>query len=339
MARWAEPQRRLRAKQSEDRSGRGLMHGAEQWFVKRDLNYHEHAPRRNRGLNSLVPRGCFMKRSLCFILIVLTLNATDALAASGVVSLGKPTETQSTAVGFPVSGFHRGGKPLNRSGLPELLFIGTQADVASAAERWPLVKALNQFGTLSGVQPSTSDPGFPFPLVPTFDLSHARYHSRYLVVDHVDLLDRDNHPFQHLSAAGRSLYNHYSRAAKTQFLQDPDHAKATIFSGPDTTRQLPLIAIGGYLQTVSQVMIPGDFAQTVALQPGNATSATKVVPYSFDVVQAALIRSQDPTQSHLVEDVNAEANIITALICRATGKRPTSVCNRSVIKAILRHVK
>jgi hypothetical protein len=37
----------------------------------------------------------------------------------------------------------------------QVLFIGTQADIFSAIERWPMVKALEQFGTLSGVNALT----------------------------------------------------------------------------------------------------------------------------------------------------------------------------------------
>jgi hypothetical protein len=40
-----------------------------------------------------------------------------------------------------------------------------------------------------------------------------------------------------------------------------------------------------------------------------------------------------------VEDVNAEANIITAFVCHADGHKPVSVCSRPVVKRILKYVK
>jgi hypothetical protein len=59
----------------------------------------------------------------------------------------------------------------------------------------------------------------------------------------------------------------------------------------------------------------------------------------FDTVRQALATGKDPQGSLLVEHVNAEANVLTALICHADGKRPGSVCNRSVIKRVLKYVK
>ena len=47
----------------------------------------------------------------------------------------------------------------------------------------------------------------------------------------------------------------------------------------------------------------------------------------------------DGLPASLIPDVNTAANIITALICHADGKKPTSVCGRPVIRAILRSVK
>ncbi len=61
---------------------------------------------------------------------------------------------------------------------------------------------------------------------------------------------------------------------------------------------------------------------------------------SFDTDRRALVTGKEPfTSSHLVPDVNGEANIITALICHATRNRPVSVCHRTTIKQILKYVK
>jgi hypothetical protein len=51
------------------------------------------------------------------------------------------------------------------------------------------------------------------------------------------------------------------------------------------------------------------------------------------------LTGKDPAGTHGVEDVNAEASIITALICHADGERPSSVCKRPTIEAILKDVK
>ncbi|HEX6510516.1 MAG TPA: hypothetical protein VF221_23040 [Chloroflexota bacterium] len=61
---------------------------------------------------------------------------------------------------------------------------------------------------------------------------------------------------------------------------------------------------------------------------------------SFSRVHEVLVQGQNPRNAPtLVEHVNAEANIIMALICHADGNKPANACNRPVIKAILKHVK
>jgi hypothetical protein len=61
----------------------------------------------------------------------------------------------------------------------------------------------------------------------------------------------------------------------------------------------------------------------------------------FAVIQQSLQRGKSvggavPT---LVPDVNAEANIITALICHADARHPASLCARPAIRAILQNVR
>jgi hypothetical protein len=51
------------------------------------------------------------------------------------------------------------------------------------------------------------------------------------------------------------------------------------------------------------------------------------------------LTGKDPAGTNVVEDVNAEANIITALICHADGERSSNVCKRPTVEAILKHVK
>jgi hypothetical protein len=92
----------------------------------------------------------------------------------------------------------------------------------------------------------------------------------------------------------------------------------------------PLLSIGGYLQTAVGIAIPGDL-----------TTVQSALPLSYAEVQDSLKagkpkKGASPT---LVTVVNAEANIITALICHADGKRPSTVCALAAIKTILKHVK
>jgi hypothetical protein len=280
---------------------------------------------------------------------VLVISVGAVIAAQNIVNLGKPVSVQSTNGYFPLSGFRYVPTDSRVHGEAELVFIGTQVDVQSGVERWPVVKALDQFGTFSGVKPDMSTfGGLTFPQVATFDLSSARYHSKYVIFDHVDLFGHNSTrlPFQHPSSSELALYDRYAREPKPLLdvgghpVHDPDHVLATLHNRYlPTTRQFPLVSVGHYLQTISRLMVEGDFQQVVTLQPSDPTSPTKTVTLSFDTVRNALLRGQDPPLSRLVENVNAEANIITALICRADGLQPSKVCGRAVISSILKHVR
>lgn len=305
--------------------------------------------------------------------LLLTVSGV-ALAATTVTNLGKPTEIQSTAAYFPLSGFHRVSTSFEVHGKPELVFIGAQGPRYEHVnvERWPLIKALQQFGTLSGVKAvertcTTFNTHFIRNAVgcsiPTFDLSKAYYTSRYIEFSSKDLVQSSGltpgdikvQLFQRLNSTEAMLFNRYARfkgqpycsTTKTSVQMHPcskpiDYITATLF--PDSShpsRTLPLIAIGHYVQTVSQDVGPSDLAVTVGNTPTPGTIVYAGVSQGmpFNTVRQALANGKDPQGSLLVEHVNAEANIITALICRVDGKRPASVCTRASIQQILKHVK
>jgi hypothetical protein len=232
---------------------------------------------------------------------------------------------------------------LRQHGLPELLFIGTQTDGPSAAERWPLVKALDQFGTLDHVR-ATKSRGMPSvvpPIFPTFDLSRATYRSHYLAFVHKDMLDASGHLYQRLSKQEQAIYVRYARAANEPFKNDPNRVLATAIFGnlPASTRRFPIVVVGEYLETYSQDVRESDFTQQTPAPGGTPGIDFKTEGLPFSAVQDAMIQNKDPSGTRVVEDVNAEANIITALICHMDGRRPAQVCNRQGIKAILKHVK
>lgn len=306
--------------------------------------------------------------------LLLLLASGAAVAGSNILNLGKPMDIQSTAAYFPLSGFHRVNTNVEVHGKPDLLFIGAQGPVYNTinVERWPVVKALQQFGILSRVKAVERTcitvntryvQGALGCSTPTFDLSQARYTSRYMRFSSKDIVRTSGlapgtkvRLFQSLSPAETALFDRYARfkgqpycsgTSSGHIAMHPcskpiDYITSSLF--PDSahpTRTLPLIAIGHYVQTVSQDLNPTDLAKTI----GNIPTPGQIVYQGvdqgmpFDTVRQALATGKDPQGSVLVEHVNAEANIITALICHADGKRPASVCDRPAIKAILKHVK
>lgn len=294
-------------------------------------------------------------RMVVWACMMVALCAGQAVASAApqrasITDLGRPTNAVPQYV--PLGGFQRRGPVLRSGHKPELLFIGTQPDENSAAERWPLVKALTQFGTLTGAKSSTArycsldkdrsllcTPPYPYWRdYPTFNLSHARYTSTYLTFVHKDLIDRDLHVFQTPSRSQRALM--------TRYLRMPAHPSKDVLMHlavnngyPVNKDVFPLVSVGGYLQSGVDVAVPG--AMT-ALPPPSATAASPFAAnVTFSSVQATLRtgKSVHRTPVSLVHDYNAEANLITALICHADGKKPRSVCSRPAVKSILKHVK
>lgn len=303
-----------------------------------------------------IPRRWRMHTKLYAALAVVVTGAI--LLATGVsmagstqpsiTNLGPSTNALSPATTFPLSGFHRIGKPLGSHSRPELLWTGTYLqlsnsllDSKSAIERWAVVKALTQFGAFSQVGPAHVDcfttAAAPHGIchLPSFDWTHARYRSSYLSFVHKDLVDAQDHPLQRLSAAELKVYNRYSRVrGPSPNKSDPYDAFSTVFSAQDP---LPLVLIGRYLQTSSQIMLDGDFESALPMSTPNSTPIYTGLP--FDTVRAALVSGKDIGTFKLVQDVNAEANIITALICHADGSKPAKVCHRPTIKQILKSVR
>jgi len=309
--------------------------------------------------------------------ILLATGTTNAGPnTSSIAYLGPPAPVLSTASERPLDGFHRVSTFVRLAGKPELIFLAAQVPARIIGiERWPLVKALSQFGRLTGIKavdkqcvpiPKGPNAGQESCTIPTYDLTHARYSSPYLAFDSKDLVrtvGSKDRAFQSMSPIEKTLYGRYVRSRsrpaclKLDKSGNPilvngrwvtytctsyaDYIDAAINS--QTSRALPLIAVGDYLQTVSQIMIYGDFVETIELTP---TPGERIPPApiehtsSFDADRNAMLTSQAPfLGSGLVRNVNSEANVITALICHATKNQPKSVCNRPTIKQILKSVK
>lgn len=208
-------------------------------------------------------------------------------------SLGTPTADIPSP---PTGQFQPTGMMLRKQGKPEVLFIGALYCPFCASERWAIVKALDQFGAWSNLGSSESAAGSGgFALIPTYDLLHATYRSRYVSLVARDTEDRAGKPLQQLSPQQQNLFNRY-----------------------DSGGGIPMVLV----------------ADHVMLGAGYQPSA--IDGKSFHTVQAGLKRD---APAGFVHDINAEANVITAYLCRADGGKPAATCTRPAVKQILRAVK
>jgi hypothetical protein len=241
------------------------------------------------------------------------------LLGSALLRLSTPVQAQNTScttclgtlthdsqLYMPLGTYKRHGSSIpQRGGKALVLFVSALFDGPSASERWALVKALSQFGTFSGVVPSTSNQavhGQKPVTVPTFNLVHAQYSSRYVVFDHRDVEDFWANILQKLSKADTKM------VARFQFI--------------------PILIVGNYY--LSKPMV----------EPEEYVSDSNAA-FGFAQLRYALAHNYGGLDllGQLVSDINAEANILTALICHADGGKPSTVCQAHTVKTLLKHVK
>ena len=290
----------------------------------------------------------------CFAMFILGTggSAMPGWAASDVTSLVAPTTAVPNTLASGLGVRHL-RTTLRAGGKAELLFLGTLVDGGSTAERWPVVKALTQFGTLSGVSPvisrdclyqlvalvprlqcgPTEEHGFITGLA-TFDWSHTVYHSRYLVFVHKDLIDQNLRMRAKLSPLERSLFIKYVALPGFNGYHDTVWHTAvdqhSVEGMLHLSHRSPLLVVGRSVETGNNVAISGDL---------HSSTGRTVLP--FDAVQQSLMsgHAQGGAPATLVPDYNVETNVITALICTADGLQPRAVCGRPVIRTILTALK
>lgn len=244
--------------------------------------------------------------------------------------LGRPTNDIGALPDYRV-GFRRVAKPRYSHRRAEFLLISYPHIGVSDATEWPVVKALGQFGTWGDIR--TWDrrckpvPDLPRPLctIPTFDLTTSHFRSKYVAFVHADFTDAAGRcQVDRLTAFQKSVFLKYARTPGVNF--SSSHPCDYLVSG--TSPHLPLILVNGYVRAGLFLLSLGDFED----------NNLEVLP--FDTIHDALVSGKDPVPgSPLNYHVNAEANLLTALVCQADKMQPKKVCSRKVIATILKHVR
>jgi hypothetical protein len=252
-----------------------------------------------------------------------------ALAASGILDLGKPTNALSTNAYLPLGGFHRVNAKIKHGRKVLLLFAGTQTDAYSQAEEWPVVKALEQFGVLSDVtrlkQLCSTYTGRKSCDNPSFNLDSARYQSRYVMFVYADLFNAEGKCGHRLPPDEMAFLWH---AGLNYYRPDPAHPCDHLLDYGPPKINVPVVLVGGYMQEQLNLFSSADL-RTPDLSTG----------LSFDQVQQSLAQGNNPPGTTLVQDLNAETSVISAIICHADGRKPAAVCNRDGVRQTLKHVK
>jgi len=294
------------------------------------------APSRRRRL---VPRVA----SLAGVAVacVIALAVTQSLATLNPANLGPPTDAAPPYL--PLDSFQRVSAPLYQGGKVELLFISSQGDAFAAAERWPIVKALGQFGTFSGLRPAFSALDRVCPGVPTYDFTHAAYRSRYITFIHRDLQgwDQKNRanmspPLQRLNAGETSLLRRYGEVGLSP--------AATSFPAGVSKLAYRLRYMSPPMELVGGYVLNGAYPAYGSMVPGLGGCYGYYIepapePAFGKIQQAVLAGYRNHSDRPYVFDIDVETNVITALICHADKRRPASACDRRVIVGIMKHIK
>ncbi|HKV46051.1 MAG TPA: DUF929 family protein [bacterium] len=186
------------------------------------------------------------------------------------------------------------GRPPSGNVVPVVLYVGAEYCPYCAVMRWPLVAALERFGTLPGVALSTSSATDVFPSTPTLTMLHQRYQSAYLVLQTVEL--------QGNAEDGSGQYPPLQRLTAKQ---------ATLFSHYDPSGSIPFLLIGG------QYLLSGAPFSPAVLEGMDWHAIAAALPLGTTAAARAILST---------------ANEITAAICAVDGKAPASVCESAGVR-------
>jgi len=300
------------------------------------------SPPGRSGLRRVAVAGTLVRNLVGLVsAATVLLSATVAhagAAGAGCASCLGPATKDGTTWWAPTDDFKRGGMPFTKGKLPEIVMLGAQGDKNTAAMAWPMVKALEQFGAWSDLVPAARFCANSTCELPTFDLERAKLRSRYVAFAYDSIATRANKSrMETLSPKEKLFFDKYVRARG--YSSDTGYfVWATEGGGAaDGVDRLPGISIGPYISLGTKLLIEGDFATAQPL-PGGPSGSQTLTGLPFDTVQQALEIADRTRYSSLVHDVNAEANLLTAVICKVDGNQPHKACNRGVVKGIARHL-
>lgn len=279
------------------------------WQRAHHYRMHRDGPHNRFVRNNDVVRRCQAVAYVsCLIAVVVLLTSCganittrrpssisyDFFGSSETVSI---PESEAQAVGTPSAVVRptvlRGQPPLTENGKPEVLVICSEFSPTCAVERWAIILAFSQFGTISGYQETTSSPWDMPPAVATFTFSTATYRSSLLELTMVEHEGNDTH-------------------------------------GPDTHRVLkPLTTQQSNLwgRYSSQLGVSDgypfiDFGNKVfVLGPSYSPQVLK----GLDV--AGIASQLRNPESMVTESIVGTSNYLTAAICSLTNQLPGSVCS------------
>jgi Domain of unknown function (DUF929) len=227
-------------------------------------------------------------------------SVTDKVGTGGVTqSLFQSTETSAEVSTAASNGDYFGtvnsSTPLTSGGKPELLFMGGEYCPYCAAERWAMVNALSRFGTFKNLGTTHSSSTDVDANTPTFTFYKSTYTSNYLNFTSVE-----------------EYTNVSNGSGGYTTLQTPTSAEQTIGQNYDPEGSIPFLDFGNKYVEVGNL---------APLDPSMLSGK------SYTQIAAAMA---SPTGSSLGTAEDANANYITAAICKLTNNLPATACTPTI---------
>ncbi len=222
-----------------------------------------------------------------------TMDAITKVPASVWTTVGATGATKPIAV-----------TPFTSSDAPgnTVLYMGAEYCPYCAVERWPLVVALSRFGTFGGLKLSASSSVDVYPNTPTFTFHGANYTSDYIKLEAVE-------------TASREVQNGQYATLETPTLAQ--RAVVSHFNAPP------------YVPSQSAGAIPFLLVGERYMWSGAGLSVGLIQNMTWEEIPAKLSDPQDNVGRAIV----ANANMITAAICKLDGGQPVDVCSNPGVQA------
>jgi len=259
--------------------------------------------RRTTGLVWLLPA---LGAALALVAVAATVHQQRIASRPAVVSQTPiPEDVARNLSAIPGATWDRAGAgkdaQLTLVGTPPagkvtaaVLYVGAEYCPYCAALRWPVVAALERFGTFTGLALSASAADDIFPSTPTLTMLHAQYQSPYVTVQSVELQGN-------------------TRDASGQYptLQRLTSSQTALFSHYDPSGNIPFLLIG------STYAITGAPFSPAVLQG-----------MDWHAIAAGLPLGTAPA----AQTILAAANQISAALCAVNGGMPAAVCQSSGVR-------
>jgi Domain of unknown function (DUF929) len=239
------------------------------------------------------------------VLVVMFLTRTDD-TSRGDASAGSiekltsvPVETLES-VGVPdqpsnVNPLPTDTAPVEVGGKPAVVYVGADYCPFCAVERWPMVVALSRFGTLSGLEPTTSaPPPETLPNTPSVSFSGATFESDLLAFSAVETHTRDFTPIEEPNDLQQRLFDTYNVESVT-----------------GSSGGIPFVMVGNLYAWA-----------------GSQYDYTVLEDKDFDQIANALANPD----TDIAREIGGAANYLTAMICQLTDGQPEDVCSSAVIQ-------